>query len=222
MISYADEEPASPNGNVYDTPPYSTSHSPASQIAEDGLVTIKLHPDDQGRFGFNVKGGADLNLPILISKVAPHTPADRCIPRLSEGDQVMFINGRDVQHAFHEEVVSLIKEARDTRTGQLILTIKPNVMYTGEEESEEPPYQYVPATGFPSTPPGGDALATSMFLLADGLASGALVAQYEQLYRVHPDLASEEAKKSENANKNRYRDISPCELFLSVLYFPLH
>lgn len=55
---------------------------------EDGLVTITLTPDEQGRFGFNVKGGLDLDMPILVSRVAPNTPADRCYPKLNEGDQV--------------------------------------------------------------------------------------------------------------------------------------
>lgn len=51
-------------------------------------MTIRIQPDDQGRFGFNVKGGSDLGMPILVSRVAPNTPADRCYPRLNEGDQV--------------------------------------------------------------------------------------------------------------------------------------
>ena len=59
---------------------------------------------------------------------------------------------------------------------------------------------------------GSDALAQSMLLLADGLASGALIAQYEQLYRKNPELTSLESKKPENQPKNRYRDISPCKL----------
>ena len=61
-------------------------------------------PDEQGRFGFNVKGGADQGMPIIVSRVAPNTPADNCIPRLNEGDQVLFINGRDVSQHTHEQV----------------------------------------------------------------------------------------------------------------------
>lgn len=83
-------------------------------------------------------------------------------------------------------------------------------MYQGIEEYEEPPYQYVPVSEIrPSSP--SDALQQSMLLLADGLASGALVARYEMLYRKHPDLTCDEAAKQINANKNRYRDISPCK-----------
>lgn len=63
----------------------------------------------------------------------------------------------------------------------------------------------------------GDALfSQSLLLLSDGLASGALLSQYEQLYRKNPDLAITEARKTDNLNKNRYRDISPCN-FLNQL-----
>lgn len=55
---------------------------------EEGLVLIRLAPDEQGRFGFNVKGGADLGMPILVSRVAPNTPAYTSYPKLNEGDQV--------------------------------------------------------------------------------------------------------------------------------------
>lgn len=56
--------------------------------SEEGLVSIRMRPDEQGRFGFNVKGGSDLNMPILVSRVAPNTPADTSYPKLNEGDQV--------------------------------------------------------------------------------------------------------------------------------------
>ncbi|KAJ8983663.1 hypothetical protein NQ317_019583 [Molorchus minor] len=211
VMSYADEEPASPTSNgLYDTPPYSISHSPTSQIVDEGIVTIVLHPDEDGKYGFNVKGGTDISVPILVSRVAPNTPADKCTPRLSEGDQVVQINGHDVTHALHQDVVMLIQEARATDSGKLVLTVRPNVLYQGLEDFEEPPYQYVPAgESRPASP--GNALQQSMLLLADGLASGALIARYEMLYRKHPELTCEESSKPQNINKNRYRDILPCE-----------
>lgn len=82
--------------------------------------------DDQGRFGFNVRGGVDLNLPVLVSRVAPHTPADRTLPRICEGDEVVMINGRDVCGMMHEQVVALIRASRELNLGELVLTIKPN------------------------------------------------------------------------------------------------
>jgi hypothetical protein len=90
-------------------------------------------------------------------------------------------------------------------------------------DHEEPPYQYVPDLPHVSAiADRADALAESMLLLADGLGSGALVAQFEQLYRKKPGLLTDEAKRNENQNKNRYRDISPCMYFvqycLRVIY----
>ncbi|XP_057666991.1 tyrosine-protein phosphatase non-receptor type 4 isoform X1 [Diorhabda carinulata] len=209
VISYADEEPPSPTSNgLYDTPPYSLSHSPTSQIIDDNLVTIVLHPDEEGKYGFNVKGGSEQNVPILVSRVAPNTPADKCVPRLSEGDQLLQINGHDVTHALHQDVVKLIQEARITNSGKLVLMVKANVLYQGYEDYEEPPYQYVPA-GDIEPPSPGNALQQSMLLLADGLASGTLIARYETLFRKHPDLTCDESLKPQNVNKNRYRDILP-------------
>lgn len=179
-------------------------------------MTICLKADDQGRFGFNVKGGLDLNMPILVSRVAPNTPADRSIPRIDEGDQVVMINGSDVSGLKHEQVVNLI---RNSRGSELVLTIKPNALVVVEEE---PLYQYVPENqsdlitnpqSFTSGSSETNLFTQSLLLLSDGLASGALLTQYEQLYRKNPELAITDAKKPENANKNRYRDISPCEFF---------
>ena len=51
-------------------------------------MVVRLQLGDQGRYGFNVKGGAGSSIPVTVSKVAPRW-ATRCSgPRLSEGDQV--------------------------------------------------------------------------------------------------------------------------------------
>ena len=128
------------NGNAYDN---------------HGLVTIRIKPDAQGRFGFNVKvhyvlfpialthysgkswsisvqckrrvkGGSDQGMPIIVSRVAPGTPADICIPRLNEGDQVLFINSRDVSSHKHEQVVSFIRASVENQSGELSLVVRPN------------------------------------------------------------------------------------------------
>lgn len=65
----------------------------------------------------------------------------------------------------------------------------------------------------------GDALfSQSLLLLSDGLASGALLSQYEQMYRKNAALAITEARKAENVAKNRYRDISPCKFSALTTY----
>lgn len=85
-----------------------------------------------------------------------------------------------------------------------------SAVYEADCLEEEPAYQYVPDTDTPHHH-GTDALAQSMLLLADGLASGLLLAQFDKLYRKKPGLSTADAKRPDNQLKNRYRDISPCE-----------
>ena len=52
-----------------------------------------------------LQGGADQSMPVIVSRVATNTPADNCIPKLNEGDQVLYINGRDISTHTHEQVL---------------------------------------------------------------------------------------------------------------------
>lgn len=51
-----------------------------------------------------MKGGKDQNLPVLVSRVAPNSPAETAIPKLTEGDQVLRVNDTDVEGLDHDEV----------------------------------------------------------------------------------------------------------------------
>lgn len=47
----------------------------------------------------------------------------------------------------HEHVVNLIRQSRDSGSGELTLTVRPNALYnalagTDETSEEEPPYRY--------------------------------------------------------------------------------
>lgn len=202
---------------LFDSPPAYDNSEAADKFIDEGLVAVRLKADEQGRFGFNVKGGIDLQMPIFVSRVAPHTPAYSS--KICENDQVVTINGRDVSKMTHEQVVCLIRSSRDTNGGQLSLLIKPNALEDGSLV-EEPLYQYVPEDqsqfrnsqhSFMTGSSEANLFQQSLLLLGDGIASGALFQQYEQLYRKNSDLAITEARKCENASKNRYRDISPCK-----------
>lgn len=170
-----------------------------------------MEADEHGRFGFNVRGGTDVNLPVLVARIAPHSPADRVLPKIKEGDKVLLINGHDVNGLTHSQVVNLIKSTREHNPhGQLVLTIKPSADEIAIPEEEEPICQYVP-DNYVDHPKYGEAeFSQSLFLLRDGLASGALLEQFEQLYKKN-DLTISESKKEHNMAKNRYRDILPCE-----------
>ena len=85
-------------------------------------------------------------------------------------------------------------------------------VYLGEEV-EEPEFQYVPETPHISPMgPGPQALAQSMLLLEESLDSGAILGQFEQLYRRNTNLAMSICHLPENLAKNRYRDISPYDI----------
>lgn len=91
---------------------------------KDGTVSIRLEPDVQGKFGFNIKGGFDMGCPVLVSRVAPGTPADQGYPRLSEGDQLIQINGIDTSTMMHSDIVSSIRHAASKK--ELLLRVRPN------------------------------------------------------------------------------------------------
>jgi tyrosine-protein phosphatase non-receptor type 4 len=193
------------------------------------LVFITIIPDEQGRFGFNVKGGIDQKLPIIVSRVGSNTPADRCYPKLNEGDQVVLINGRDVSTHTHDQVVNFIRASSEPHSGQLTLAVRQNV-YLGDEVAEEPDFEYVPesslvgglgtslAAGGASHPnvsmtstcsslnivgQGGQtaALSQSMMLLDESLTSGAIIGQFEQLYRRNLGLSMTICHMQENMAK---------------------
>ena len=98
--------------------------SQATLTPDPGVVTVTINPDTLGRFGFNVKGGADQGVPVIVSRVAVGTPADKCVPRLNEGDQVVVINGREVASMTHDQVVNFIRAAREPHSGELVLSVR--------------------------------------------------------------------------------------------------
>uniref|UniRef100_A0A8C6P9B4 protein-tyrosine-phosphatase n=1 Tax=Nothobranchius furzeri TaxID=105023 RepID=A0A8C6P9B4_NOTFU len=195
-------------------PVFSTNHKSASStqlngvVPHDNLVLIKMRPDEHGRFGFNVKGGADQKMPIVVSRVAPGTSADLCVPRLNEGDQVVLINGRDISDHTHDQVVMFIKASCESHSGELILLVRPNSEFFQVEPGRC--FYYIPEK-CPQDPAQLDqhALRDSMITLKEGLSSGAILAQFDQLYRKRPGMTMLCAKLPQNISKNRYRDISP-------------
>ncbi|BES96815.1 phosphatase non-receptor type [Nesidiocoris tenuis] len=214
-ISYADEDPELSDRPTTAAGIYDISHidSTTPPSTDDSLVRIRMTPDEEGRFGFNVKGGSDLAMPILVSRVAPNTPADRCYPKLNEGDQVLFINGIDISGMSHEQVVNLIRASRDTRVGELQLAVRPSSVYEPIETAEEEPvYQYVT-----DTTAIRETLEQSMAALNDGLVTGSLIVQFDHLFRKKLGLSTSHASLPQNTNANRYTDILPYDLTRVIL-----
>ncbi|KAF4019583.1 hypothetical protein G4228_011248 [Cervus hanglu yarkandensis] len=155
------------------------------------LVLIRITPDEDGKFGFNLK-------------------ADTCIPKLNEGDQIVLINGRDISEHTHDQVVMFIKASRESHTRELALVIRRKAVHSfADIKSEDELNQLFPEAIFPVCPEGGDTLEGSMEQLKKGLESGTVLIQFEQLYRKKPGLAITFAKLPQNLDKNRYKDVLP-------------
>ncbi|XP_006886985.1 PREDICTED: tyrosine-protein phosphatase non-receptor type 3-like isoform X2 [Elephantulus edwardii] len=174
------------------------------------LILIRITPDEEGKFGFNLKGGVDQKMPLVVSRINPESPADTCIPKLNEGDQIVLINGRDISEHTHDQVVMFIKASRESHTRELALVIRRKVVPSfADIKSEDELSQLFPETIFPMCPEGGDTLEGSMEQLKKGLESGTVLIQFEQLYRKKPGLAITFAKLPQNLDKNRYKDVLP-------------
>ncbi|XP_015423269.1 PREDICTED: tyrosine-protein phosphatase non-receptor type 4 isoform X6 [Myotis davidii] len=204
----------------FDVPSSPEKSTPNGGIPHDHLVLIRMKPDENGRFGFNVKGGFDQKMPVIVSRVAPGTPADLCVPRLNEGDQVVLINGRDIAEHTHDQVVLFIKASCEKHSGELVLLVRPNAVYDVVEEKleTEPDFQYIPEKApLDSVHQDDHSLRESMIQLAEGLITGTVLTQFDQLYRKKPGMTMSCAKLPQNISKNRYRDISPYDATRVIL-----
>ncbi|XP_012876122.1 PREDICTED: tyrosine-protein phosphatase non-receptor type 4 [Dipodomys ordii] len=105
--SHSQQDLENHTSETFDVPSSPEKSTPNGGIPHDNLVLIRMKPDENGRFGFNVK-------------------ADLCVPRLNEGDQVVLINGRDIAEHTHDQVVLFIKASCERHSGELVLLVRPN------------------------------------------------------------------------------------------------
>ncbi|CAJ0566338.1 unnamed protein product, partial [Mesorhabditis spiculigera] len=73
---------------------------------------VELPKTDAG-LGFNVMGGKEQNSPIYISRIIPGGVAERQ-GGLKRGDQLIAVNGVNVETECHEKAVDLLKSAAGT------------------------------------------------------------------------------------------------------------
>uniref|UniRef100_A0A671M4V0 protein-tyrosine-phosphatase n=1 Tax=Sinocyclocheilus anshuiensis TaxID=1608454 RepID=A0A671M4V0_9TELE len=158
-----------------------------SVTADGDLLLVRISPDQDGKFGFNVK-----------VKDAP-------------GDQVLLINGRDISEHTHQQVVMFIKASRESHSKELALLVRrkgtifvDGLTLPGEISSL-------------STQPSGETLEESMSRLEKGLVTGTLLLHFEKLYRKKEGMSMSFAKQSENMDKNRYKDVLPYDSTRVVL-----
>uniref|UniRef100_A0A674EHU7 Protein tyrosine phosphatase non-receptor type 3 n=1 Tax=Salmo trutta TaxID=8032 RepID=A0A674EHU7_SALTR len=160
-------------------------------LGDGDLLLVRLAPDHDGKFGFNVKGGVDQKMSLAISQVNPDSPAGRVEPRLLEGDQVVLINGRDISEHTHDQVVMFIRASRESHSRELALLIR------RKEQAQT--------------------LEESMKQLERGIQTGTLTFHFENLYMRKPGLSVACARLPENTDKNRYKDVLPYDVSRVVL-----
>ncbi|XP_041104158.1 tyrosine-protein phosphatase non-receptor type 3-like isoform X2 [Polyodon spathula] len=200
-ISHGHSLPPSPNG---------VGTQAQNELIDAELLLLRITPDKEGRFGFNVKGGVDQKMPLVISRVSPDSPADLCTPKLLEGDQIVLINGRDISEHTHDQVVMFIKASRESHTKELALLVRRKVVKLHMEQMLEDEMDVsLPGDSILSTYPQYGTLEESMQQLKRGLESGTVLNQFEQLYRKKPGMTIVCAKLPQNMDKNRYKDVLP-------------
>nr|KAF6497290.1 protein tyrosine phosphatase non-receptor type 4 [Rousettus aegyptiacus] len=87
-----------------------------------------------------------------------------------------------------------------------------------EKLENEPDFQYIPEKApLDSVHQDDHSLRESMIQLAEGLITGTVLTQFDQLYRKKPGMTMSCAKLPQNISKNRYRDISPYDATRVIL-----
>ncbi|XP_020642236.2 tyrosine-protein phosphatase non-receptor type 3 isoform X1 [Pogona vitticeps] len=190
-----------------------------NDVIDGNLLLIRILPDENGKFGFNLKGGIDQKIPLVVSRIIPDSPSDKCIPKLLEGDQIVLINGRDISEHTHDQVVMFIKASRESHTRELVLLIRRKVVkpFVESKSEDEVDSSLFPEANLPTYSEHGGTLEESMEQLKQGLESGTVLIQFEQLYRKKPGLAITYAKLPQNMDKNRYKDVLPYDTTRVIL-----
>ncbi|XP_068093478.1 gamma-1-syntrophin isoform X2 [Hyperolius riggenbachi] len=80
-----------------------------------GERTVAIRRQTVGGFGLSIKGGAEHNIPVVVSKISKEQRAELS-GLLFIGDAILQINGINVRKCKHEEVVQVLRNAGEEVT----------------------------------------------------------------------------------------------------------
>jgi len=132
--------------HVYETVDY--TGSPDLRAAATAKATVAAFAASEGHphprvielpktaegLGFNVMGGKEQHSPIYISRIIPGGVADMH-GGLRRGDQLLSVNGVNVENEYHERAVELLKAA--TGAVKLVVRYTPKVLDEMEARFEK-------------------------------------------------------------------------------------
>ncbi|XP_071811063.1 gamma-2-syntrophin-like isoform X3 [Apostichopus japonicus] len=72
--------------------------------------TVPVKRQKVGGLGLSIKGGAEHNIPVLVSRIFKDQAADQT-GQLFVGDAILKVNGMSIEHATHDEAVVALKNA---------------------------------------------------------------------------------------------------------------
>ncbi|XP_041869287.1 membrane-associated guanylate kinase, WW and PDZ domain-containing protein 3 isoform X2 [Corvus kubaryi] len=96
-------------------------------------LDVFLRKQESG-FGFRVLGGDGPDQPIYIGAIIPLGAAEKD-GRLRAADELMCIDGVPVKGKSHKQVLDLMTSA--ARNGQVLLTVRRKIFFSGEKQAEE-------------------------------------------------------------------------------------
>nr|XP_047134660.1 protein lin-7 homolog C isoform X2 [Hydra vulgaris]XP_047134661.1 protein lin-7 homolog C isoform X2 [Hydra vulgaris] len=138
--------------NVYQTVDFNTNEEVRASATAKATVAafaasegyshprvVEIPKTEEG-LGFNVMGGREQNSPIYISRIIPGGVADRH-GGLKRGDQLLAVNGVNVEGENHERAVDLLKAAKGIVKLVVKYTPRGHLLFStylqGEEKSRK-------------------------------------------------------------------------------------
>jgi hypothetical protein len=149
LIRYGLAVPATPEQKKVSSPSRRSPNSlspPRSPQKQPELKRIKVKRDNNGEWGFDIRGGVEHGVGVFVSWVDPDSTADRAGLKL--GDQILKANGVNFETISHYDAVEVIRS-----TSKLQMTLLPLGRLPMDYDMNPQMYRWTDARGKPCSPP---------------------------------------------------------------------